>query len=108
MKPPVKKVARDRALKKHEIKALWPVLAEMGYPFGSLQQLLLLLGQRRSEVAEMQWCEVDTDKREWTIPAGSLEFEAGTEDGQMWAVFDIRAMDTGNAETFSAFSGSSL
>ncbi len=70
MKPPVKKVARDRALKKHEIKALWPVLAEMGYPFGSLQQLLLLLGQRRSEVAEMQWCEVDTDKREWTIPAG--------------------------------------
>ena len=33
----------------------WPVLTEMGYPFGSLQQLLLLLGQRRSEVAEMQF-----------------------------------------------------
>ncbi len=41
----------------------------MGYPFGSLQQLLLLLGQRRSEVAEMQWSEVDTEKREWTISA---------------------------------------
>jgi integrase len=69
MKPPVKKVTRDRALKDHEIKALWPVLTEMNYPFGPLQQLLLLLGQRRSEVAEMRWPEVDLDKREWTIPA---------------------------------------
>ena len=41
----------------------------MGYPFGPLQQLLLLLGQRRSEVAKMRGPEVDVDKREWTIPA---------------------------------------
>ncbi len=69
MKPPVKKVVRDRALKEHEIKALWSVWAEQAYPFGRLQQLLLLLGQRRSEVANMCWSEVDFDKREWTIPA---------------------------------------
>jgi integrase len=69
MRPPVKKVPRGRALKEHEIKALWPVLTEMAYPFGPLQQLLLLLGQRRSEVAEMQWSEVDANKRTWTIPA---------------------------------------
>ena len=69
LKPPVKKKPRGRALKEHEIKALWPALTEMGYPFGPLQQLLLLLGQRRSEVAEMEWPEVDTDKRVWTIPA---------------------------------------
>ena len=69
MKPPVKKVVRDRALKEHEIKALWSVWGEQAYPFGPLQQLLLLLGQRRSEVAEMRWPEVDFDKREWTIPA---------------------------------------
>ena len=69
LKPPVKKKPRGRALKDHEIKALWPALAEMAYPFGPLQQLLLLLGQRRSEVAEMQWSEVDTNKRQWTIPA---------------------------------------
>ncbi len=69
MKPPVKKVARGRALKEHEIKALWPVLTEMAYPFGPLQKLLLLLGQRRSEVAEMRWSEVDFKEREWTIPA---------------------------------------
>ncbi len=69
MKPPVKQTARNRALKDHEIKNLWPILTELAYPFGSLQQLLLLLGQRRSEVAEMRWPEVDIDKREWTIPA---------------------------------------
>ncbi len=68
MKPPVKKVARDRALKNPEIKAIWATWAEQAYPFGPLQQLLLLLGQRRSEVAEMCWPEVDFDKREWTIP----------------------------------------
>ena len=69
MKPPVKKVPRDRALKEPEIKTLWSVWAKQAYPFGPLQQLLLLLGQRRSEIAEMRWAEVDPSKREWTIPA---------------------------------------
>ena len=69
MQPPVKKVARDRALKEHEIKALWSVWGEQAYPFGEMQKLLLLLGQRRSEVAQMLWPEVDFDKREWAIPA---------------------------------------
>ncbi len=69
MKPPIKKKPRGRALKEHEIKALWPALTGLAYPFGPIQQLLLLLGQRRGEVAEMQWPEVDLKKREWTIPA---------------------------------------
>ncbi len=69
MKPPVKKEPRDRALKDHEIKTLWAVWGGLGYPFGLLQQVLLLLGQRRSEVAKMRWPEVDFDRREWTIPA---------------------------------------
>ncbi len=68
MKRPVSKVSRNRALKDHEIKVLWSVWTEQRYPFGPLQQLLILLGQRRSEVAEMWWPEVDLDKREWTIP----------------------------------------
>ncbi len=69
MKPPTKKTARDRALEDHEIRALWSVWTEQSYNFGPIQQLLLLLGQRRSEVAEMRWPEVDFKKREWTIPA---------------------------------------
>ena len=69
MKRPGSKVSRDRALKDHEVKALWSVWTKQHYPFGPLQQLLILLGQRRSEVAQMRWPEVDLDKREWTIPA---------------------------------------
>ena len=69
MQPPAKKVARDRAFEDHEIKALWSAWTEQDYNFGLIQQLLLLLGQRRSEVAELRWSEIDLDKREWTIPA---------------------------------------
>lgn len=37
-------------------------------PFGPFVQLLILTGQRRSEVARMTWAEIDRDKRQWTIP----------------------------------------
>lgn len=38
-------------------------------PFGPFLQLLVMTGQRRSEVAEMTWGEIDMDAAEWTIPA---------------------------------------
>jgi integrase len=37
-------------------------------PFGPLTQLLILTGQRRSEVAGMTWGEIDLVERIWTIP----------------------------------------
>jgi len=40
----------------------------MGYPYGTMMQLLLLTAQRRSEVAGMTWSEIDRDKRQWVIP----------------------------------------
>jgi integrase len=38
-------------------------------PFGPFVQMLILTGQRRSEVANMTWREIDVDAREWVIPA---------------------------------------
>jgi len=70
MRPPVTKKPRDRVLKREEITALWVAWTAAGYPFGDLQKLLLLCGQRRGEVAEMTWQEVDLEARTWTIPAG--------------------------------------
>ena len=32
-------------------------------------KLLMLSGQRRAEVAEMRWSEVDLEKRLWTLPS---------------------------------------
>ena len=40
----------------------------VGYPFGHLVQLLLLLGQRRGEVAKLVWSEIDD--AEWRLPGG--------------------------------------
>jgi len=68
MKPPAKKVVRDRALSSEEISCLWSACSQNGYPFGPLVQLLLLTGQRRNEVAGMRWSEIDFDAREWIIP----------------------------------------
>ena len=74
--PPAKEKARDRRLTDDEIRALWAACGKgepdgggIGEPFGSFVKLLLLTGQRRSEVAGMRWSELDLDKRLWMIPA---------------------------------------
>jgi integrase len=68
VQPPGKENARDRVLSDDEIKALWKGSGEVGAPFGPFVKLLLLTGQRRSEVAGMRWAEIDKDKGEWKLP----------------------------------------
>src|SRR5262249_50279499 len=41
----------------------------LGYPFGTIVQLLLLTAQRRNEVASMHWSDLNFAVMEWTIPA---------------------------------------
>ena len=68
--------ARDRVLSDDEIRLLWPLLNDTRpLVFGAVLRVLLLTGQRRSEVAGMRWDELDTDDRLWTIPA--LRFKSG-------------------------------
>src|SRR6186997_2901225 len=40
-----------------------------GYPFGDATKLLILTGQRRGEVAEMRWSEIDLERLVCTIPS---------------------------------------
>jgi integrase len=61
-----KERARKRWLDKSEIKAVWSAADQAGYPFGPFVKMLLLTGQRRSEVASMRWDEIDSGT--WTIP----------------------------------------
>lgn len=68
MRPPVKKEPRGRVLTDGEIQALWIAWDGQAYPFGRLQQLLLLTGQRLSEVAGMRWREIDLEAATWIIP----------------------------------------
>ena len=68
MKPPTKEQARDRALSDDEIRWFWAACEASGWPFGPLAQLLLLTAQRRDEVADMEWSEIDFKNSTWTIP----------------------------------------
>jgi len=68
LKPPHKEKARERALSDLELASLMAAADVEGYPFGYAIKLLVLTGQRRSEVAEMKWLEIDLEQRTWTIP----------------------------------------
>jgi integrase len=68
VKPPTSERARDRVLNDDELRLVWRTAGKIGGPFGLLVQLLALTGQRRNEVAEMQWSELDFEARLWTLP----------------------------------------
>ena len=69
MKLPTKETPRERALTNNELRALWAASDADGYPFGDCMKLLILSGQRRTEVAALRWSELDLDKRLWTLPS---------------------------------------
>ena len=69
LKKPARVRSRDRVLTDAEIKAVWRAFEADGCPFGAMGKLLLLTGQRRGEVTQMCWNEVDLDLGVWTIPA---------------------------------------
>src|SRR5262249_450876 len=57
-----------RVLEDIELGALWRATARLGYPDGPFYRILLLTGQRKSEVAGARWSEFDLDKALWSIP----------------------------------------
>jgi integrase len=61
--------SRERALTADEIKLFWKATETLGHPFKSVFRLLLLTGQRRAEVADMQASELDLENSVWTLPA---------------------------------------
>ncbi len=65
---PAVSASRDRVLSDDELKALWKAAGEAG-EFGKGIRLLMLTGQRRSEVLEAKWAEFGLKAKLWTIPA---------------------------------------
>ena len=68
VKPPTDEQPRDRVLKGSELRAVWLAANQLGGPFGALVKLLILTGQRRDEVAQMQWAEVNLEAALWLLP----------------------------------------
>jgi integrase len=60
---------RDRKLEDWELRLAWEAAGSLGYPFGPFYRLLALAGQRREEVAGLDWRELDREHAEWLLPA---------------------------------------
>jgi integrase len=65
---PSKEVARDRVLDDDELAQVVLAARKIGGPYGGIVELLALTGQRREEVAPLQWAELDLARRVWTLP----------------------------------------
>ena len=60
---------RDRVLDDRELTAVISAARRIGFPYGHMIEMLTLTAQRRSEISEMMWTEVDFETRIWTIPS---------------------------------------
>jgi integrase len=69
IKKPAKHGSRARVLSDAELKKVWAAATTEGHPFGTMTKLLILTGQRRGEVTQMQWPQLDLVRGEWLIPA---------------------------------------
>jgi integrase len=59
---------RDRVLTDAELADLILAARTMPMPFSGIFEMLALTGQRREEVTQMVWSEIDTETRTWCIP----------------------------------------
>lgn len=62
-------VARERVLTMVELKNIWDAATQVGYPFGTLTQLLILSAQRRSEIACLSSDWLLPDQNAFEVPA---------------------------------------
>ena len=62
---------RDRLLSMHELARIWRALP--AGDFGDILRLLTLLGQRRDEIAQLDWKEVDLGRGVIALPAAKMK-----------------------------------
>ena len=68
--PPAPAASRERVLSDDELALVWRASERLEYPFGPMFRLLMITGQRREEVAALEWSELERPGRIWTLPAG--------------------------------------
>ena len=55
---------RQVALSDDQLRSLWQAAGELSTPWSDYFRMLMLTGQRRSEVAGMSWGELDLDNEQ--------------------------------------------
>jgi integrase len=73
IKAPHKERPRDRTLTEDELRRVWRAFDRMAYPFGDLGKLLLSTAQRRGEVANMRWDQIDLDAAVWRLESADTK-----------------------------------
>lgn len=68
MATPTAPQSRDRVLSDTELAIVLEAASRMDAPFGPLYRLLFATGQRREEVAGLDWAELDRASATWTLP----------------------------------------
>jgi integrase len=70
---PTTDVSRDRVLSMDEIARIWKGTGRLGYPLAEYLRVLMLVAQRRSEVAAMRWDSIDLDAATWVLGAADTK-----------------------------------
>jgi integrase len=65
---PLKATSRDRVLTDEELASVLRGARHIGGANGGIVELLILTGQRREEVTQMTWEELDLERRTWSLP----------------------------------------
>lgn len=65
---PAKYIPRQRVLNADELKKVWFAANTMGYPFGFIVKLLILTGQRKSEIATLRFDFINGQDQTITLP----------------------------------------
>ncbi len=68
-RPELRYIPRERVLSMDELRAIWAGAGRMGYPFGSMIQMLILTAQRRAEIAKMRRDWILDDIQAFEVPA---------------------------------------
>jgi hypothetical protein len=59
---------RERVLSEEEIKSVWAAAGNIGAPYVCVVRLLILTGQRLTEIADLRWSEVNFSKKQLELP----------------------------------------
>lgn len=60
---------RERRIDEWETCRLLEAARDLGGPRGDVLEVLIRLGKRKEEVAELPWEELDMEKRQWRLPS---------------------------------------
>ncbi len=71
VRPPAKTTERERVLTDVELAAVWKACGDLPSPWDAMIRMLIPTGQRRCEVSNMRWEELDGDV--WTIPRARVK-----------------------------------